>query len=223
MTEPAVRNAVIALGSIGRHENAGPNDEFALKHYSLAMRALQEKIPAVTNACQYLVLVTCLLFVAFEFQHRGWAEAKRHLDGGLGIIRELQEGSTDASKAISSPSLVEAFERLDIQMSLFTAGRVHLNRTVKQSCLEKLTNDMEFRDVRDALRHLNLRMAAMRELVHRTDQARFSEPSLENTQEYCESHAFQQLNSLNHWEEAMDKLSQQLHRPRDLQVRLYPL
>jgi hypothetical protein len=219
MTEAAVRNAVIALGAIGKEDEDGNNTEFALKHYSLGMRALQEKIPMQGPTSQYLVLVTCLLFVAFEFQHRGWAEAKQHLDGGLNIIRELQEGPSNASHALSSPSLVEAFERLDIQMSLFTAGRVHLNRMVKDICLEKLTNNMEFRDVRDALRHLNLRMAAMRELVHCADQARFSPAGMSMDElESFEVDLTQQLTSLDHWEIAMNDLLTRLPRPRDQQA-----
>ena len=127
-TEPAVRHAVIALGSLRQHYSRAQTqstDQFALQHYSKAMKALQNKIADQQHVPQDLILITCLSFVAFEFQQSGWEQAKSHLDGGLSIIRQLQEKpqSSPPPKHTLDP-LVEAFERLDIQMSLFTSERV---------------------------------------------------------------------------------------------------
>lgn len=219
MSEAAVRNAVIALGALAMSDEDNDHTAFALSHYSLAMKALQEKIPMQGSSSQYLVLVTCLLFVAFEFQHRGWAAAKQHLDSGLNIIRELQEGPVNASEALSSPSLVEAFERLDIQMSLFTSSRVHLSQLVQESYVAKIENEMHFRDVRDALRQLMLRMAAMREFMYCVNEAQTLSGEIPtDLYEDFQEQILRQSISLDHWESAMADLRKRLSRHRDQQA-----
>jgi hypothetical protein len=71
IVDDAVRDAVIALGSLERGDPYG-NEEYALKHYSRSMRTLQSKIPLQGRGSTSLILVTCLLFVAFEFRKSGW-------------------------------------------------------------------------------------------------------------------------------------------------------
>lgn len=213
MSEAAVRNAIIALGALAQHDDTLRSDAFALKHYSMAMRALHDKIPINGQGSSHLALVTCLLFVAFEFQKFGYAEAKSHLDGGLSIIRELQDCGKHGCDSVSE-SLVEAFERLDIQMSLFTSCRVSLNRAGA-----RVTDGTEYRDLHAAYRELGFLTAAMRELVHSFDQRRFSyEVFPPHEYSMFQNEVIHQLLSLKHWEISVNGLLKRLSQPRDLQA-----
>ena len=91
MTEASVRHAIIALGSIAtiRPENDAKKLHFALSQYGKAMDILQNQITR-KQVSRDLALVTCILFVAFEFQQGGWEQAKCHLQGGLTMIDELR-------------------------------------------------------------------------------------------------------------------------------------
>jgi len=218
MTEPAVRSIVIALGALERDDGNGKNDELAMRHYSMSMRALHDRIPMEGQDSTQIILVACLLFVAFEFKKTGWAEAKSHLEGGMSIIRETQ-GNLPAvtSQDTTLKPLAEAFERLDIQMSLFTAQRVHLNRAVMDTIMDRAPGDTEFRSTNEAHRHLNLRMAAMSELVHFADEHRFTPKGMSGKgYEAFENQILQQLIALSQWDVAMPDLLPRLTRPKDL-------
>ena len=219
-SEPAVLNVAIALGSLnqpGGDCHPQESDEFALRHYSKAMKALQSKIAEQDTVAPELILITCLMFVAFEFQQNGWLQAKSHLEGGLTFIRELLEGHQQSlpPKQVLEP-LVEAFERLDVSMSLFTSSRVHLNRAIEGARMASLPSEMQFRNLVDAGRPLNLQIAAMRELVYTIEKQRFSPEGLsaEDYRHFGEQQ-LRQLVSLKHWDRAMMDLLPRLSKAKD--------
>ncbi|KAK5168279.1 uncharacterized protein LTR77_006848 [Saxophila tyrrhenica] len=215
MHEPAARNAAIALGALERHEDDGSNDELALKHYSMSMRALHDKIPLQGQAATQLILVTCLLFVAFELRKNGWLQARSHLNGGMKIIQSQDDPSPSSAGALQP--LVEAFERLDIQVSLFTSARTQLNRPVMDEIKSPANREVVFSSINEAHHHLNLRMAAMSEFVHFADQHRFTaQGKARHGYEPYEEQLLQQLRSLRDWELAMSQLMLKLTRPKDL-------
>jgi hypothetical protein len=226
LTEPAVRHAVLALGAFGlRRENGSgsveENDRFALQHYSKAMKVLQSKISEEKKLSPDLILITCLLFVIFELQNSGWLEAKAHCSGGTRIIREMREDLLPISKASKTAiqPLVDAFERMDIQMSLFTSDRVQLNQSRGPGTFTRLPVDMEFETLYEPSCTLNVMMCAMRELVMAVEHKKFTPQGVYDA-EYpaFEYEQTKQLVSLARWEEAMESLIPDLVTPRDRQT-----
>ncbi|KAK4540554.1 hypothetical protein LTR36_009084 [Oleoguttula mirabilis] len=225
VAEPVVRHAVIALGALGRRERGGAatqqDDHFALLEYSKAMKSLHDKIAEPGQMTPALILTTCILFVVIEIWQGGRRQAKSHLTSGLKIIREVQEDAS-ASAASSRKSLVpliEAFELLDIQISLNTNDRVHLNRAVGLAHSTRLPEDVHFTAVPDAICPLNVHMAAMRELVHMVELRAFTPEGIcGNEHRDFEYEQARQLVALSSWEEAMDSLFSRLKTSREQQA-----
>lgn len=135
--EPAVMHATLALSAIHRRgvdANAEEKtarmvefrnqDQFALAHYLQAMQHLQTHFETQDKASLRVALMTCILFVTFEF-FRGYFETgQRHLKSGLQILSGSPGTHGDFPRREPSQSLVddwilEAFSRLQFQVELF--------------------------------------------------------------------------------------------------------
>lgn len=213
MTESAVWHAVVALGSLtsdSNDEDARESTQYALQHYSKALKALQSRLAAAEKVPRHLTLLICLLFYTFEVQQQAFGEAQSHLYGGLKIIQEYESrarSSLELSNDNMDP-LIEAFERLDVQMSSFTSSPVYLKRD---------TGKQQFANPSDAMRTLNHLTGRMRDLLYAVEEQRSSPGGL--SQEH--SRGFQtavvhQLSSLREWELAMNELQQTLTSQNDL-------
>ncbi|KIX09200.1 uncharacterized protein Z518_00279 [Rhinocladiella mackenziei CBS 650.93] len=145
--EPAVLHAVIALGSAYRSEgfNADPieNDPshdkilmdkhgiFALLQYNKAISSLQSLMNNTDVRSLRITLITCMIFICFEFLRRNLNTGNTHLQNGLRLLREVQSEhcSKDANvlfvkthpESVDS-YLVEAFTHLNVQSALFGQG-----------------------------------------------------------------------------------------------------
>jgi hypothetical protein len=173
------------------------------------MKALNAKIGGLEQASAEIVLVACLLFIAFELQQNGYDQSMSHLHGGVKVIKELQDrpGSFPPLAKQDFEALVEAFERLDIQMSLFRSSRVQLNQSLENAIMPSLPAQMTFKDVAAARRPLNTHIAAMRELVYTIEMRRFSPEGLTvEDHNDLQVQLTRQLVSLKHWQQAMDEL-----------------
>ncbi|KAK5120560.1 hypothetical protein LTR85_006216 [Meristemomyces frigidus] len=225
MAEPVVRHALVALGALGRRDQSGTTAKqdrlFALQEYSKAMKSLHAKIAEPDRMSSDLILTTCILFVVFELWQGGRKQAKSHLQGGLKIIRELQEDAStpSTSSSVVLDPLVDAFELLDIQVSLNTNDRVHLNRTVDLARSKRLPEDTHFESVSDASRPLNVLMAAMREIVHAVELRAFTPEGIcsDDYRKFACDQA-RQLVALSRWEQAMASLFSGLKGPREQQA-----
>lgn len=218
--EPIVRHAVTALGSLSRPGKA--NDAFGLQQYSLAMKALRSKTAGVDDrSAQNLILVACLLFIAIELVQRGWEQAQSHLNGGLSIVKQIQQKPVSSSSAGGGPKdtlapLEQLFGRLDNQMSLFTSSRVQLHRAMSNGRMAFLPAELRLKSVEDAGRLHSLQVAAMRELVYEIESQRFTPEGIEPAN-YVELEVQQgrQLVSLDRWHTAMEDLIPKLSDERD--------
>lgn len=225
MSEPVIHHAVVALGALGLRSQPGTgtqdDDRFALQHYSKAMKALHNRIAGQSQTPPDIVLLTCLMFVAFEWQQNGFDQAKSHLSGGLKIIREIDEDASVAAPA-SKPlmdELVLSFQRLDIQMSLTTSERVQLNRAVGLAQSTMLPTLTQLDSVKEASAALNVSLAAMRELVYMVESKKFAPGGIcEEDFVQFEYEQMKQLISLTRWEEAVDALLPRLRIFKDQQA-----
>ena len=221
MAEPAVWHAVVALGSLGR-ANADINGQetrrFAIQQYSKAMKALQSRIISGKTLHQNLTLLICLLFVTFEFQQLGYGEAHSHLNSGLKIIQEYEQSpqlSPELTSDVMDP-LVEAFERLDVQMSSFTSSQVHLKRSHSTISAVSGGRPLHFERVSDAMRDLNFLLGAMRDFNWETDAQRFSHEGLSSDDVMVfQEHMISLLKQLHRWHLAMNDLQSRTKSIKD--------
>ena len=118
-TEPTVRHALLALSSIyesseanelAQEASAGPVNTFALQQYTKAVRLLG--IDLSTRRSPHLVLMSCLIFIWFEFLQDNLDTALNHLKSGLQILQDLRQSSDPQN---IDGSLVRLYARLHIQ------------------------------------------------------------------------------------------------------------
>ncbi|KAI1164439.1 hypothetical protein F5B18DRAFT_252820 [Nemania serpens] len=90
--EPAVRHAVVAVGSLYEQALRQPDtrpllcdDRLVLPHYNAAIRHLR------TIKNESLVLLVCVLFVCIEFLRGNRAAAIEHCQHGITILRRVEE------------------------------------------------------------------------------------------------------------------------------------
>lgn len=216
-SEPAVWHAVVALGSLGRmysKANDGAEREFALQHYSKAMKTLQSKIAGPDKVPQNLTLLVCLLFVTFELQQQAYGEAHSHLNGGLTIIREyerMSEQELGLTRETMDP-LIEAFERLDVQIASFTSRKVCLKRSRRAAApMASRDTPMQFENISDAMRELNSILGAMRDLDTEVEGQRFfsGKPSVELRVSF-QIHVMDLLRQLRQWSSRLGNLESTL-------------
>ncbi|KAL8725543.1 MAG: hypothetical protein Q9181_006378, partial [Wetmoreana brouardii] len=96
----AIRHGAIALGALGmliRSHSGSPEHnqtralsrhELARAQYFKAIRILQREIMQNNNESIDLVLISCFLFIVFEFLQGNDETATRHLRSGLSILRK---------------------------------------------------------------------------------------------------------------------------------------
>ncbi len=119
--EPPVRHALLALSSLceskasdGPVVSETPEMKFALMHYTKAIGLLANDLTS-KQPSQEIVLVSCLIFVWFEFVRNNLDTALNHLQAGLHILEDVQSLATTSSIDASIPRL---FTRLRLQARL---------------------------------------------------------------------------------------------------------
>jgi hypothetical protein len=138
VTEPAVLNAVLALGAVhkigilkpGAEEASGTKaEQFILQHYGKAITCLQPHFSREDRTSSRTALITCIIFVCFEFLRGHFQTGQVHLKNGLKILRNIgfiQEESSSLqpkmSRDIAEEWIVEIFSRLSLQVELFRPG-----------------------------------------------------------------------------------------------------
>ena len=220
-SEPAVWHAAIALASI-EHESrvhAVRSRCFALEQYSKAMKALRCSMVKCTKTSPVTALIVCLLFIAFEFQQGREDQASKHLSGGLQIVRDQLEGKHDRQTDGITTELIEAFERLDIQESLYASSRVTLHRGLALKFAASSPPISKISSYLEARRTLIPCIAAMRELWYHVEIHMLSPNGL-TTEALQRFRALQseQLRALASWEERMPYAFSQLIDERERQA-----
>ncbi|KAI9857110.1 MAG: hypothetical protein M1813_008601 [Trichoglossum hirsutum] len=128
--EPAIRHAMIAVGSI--HEQyetytttiaaagsvAETSHRFAVMEYNKATNSLVKRLSTGSNSVLTTV-VACLLFISLEFLRGEVDQALTHLQSGLNILSTWREGPRVPTESSTVEEILPVFERLSMTSSLF--------------------------------------------------------------------------------------------------------
>jgi hypothetical protein len=153
--EPAVRHAVAAIGSAYRSDRLARDDydhdhdhgsdrkvvsnnemdtegTRALLEYNMAIRCLTAHLSRTDICSLRVALITCMLFICFEYLRRNLRTGDTHLVNGLRLLRDIQtrrgpDGGDGALVVGNAPDclddyIAEAFARLNLQCALFGLG-----------------------------------------------------------------------------------------------------
>lgn len=132
--QPAIRHALIALGSL--HEGiklgeqvGGPLRNNSLQHYNRAIGALS-KNSAGGHQTISVMLICCLLFIWCETIQGNHGLRMQQLKSGLNILEEWQRNIANNPTSVADPEvqfikeqLVPIFTRFDLQGVTFESGR----------------------------------------------------------------------------------------------------
>jgi hypothetical protein len=134
-TEPTIRHAVIALGSL--HETTQNEDSAILKSGAAYDKfALQQCNKAIANLNQELgirgqqsievLLMSCVIFVCFETLQGNYESALTHMESGVRMYRNWQAENSKPGPGISSgrhhtidKEIAQIFSRLNLQVLMF--------------------------------------------------------------------------------------------------------
>jgi hypothetical protein len=140
--EPAIFHAVAAVGAayrsayVARASNCyrmldglstDENGAVALLEYNQAIRCLEQFLVRQDRQALRICLMSCILFILFEYLRRDLRTADTHLVNGLRLMRGLQTEIAEHPELLilgNPPSstdelLVETFARLDLQTAPF--------------------------------------------------------------------------------------------------------
>ncbi len=184
-TEPAIKAAIIALGSI--HRSRGPDPpcgyspqldsyhyEFALRHYAQALASVQKCIDQShelgLGQSIEVVLISCLMFISFEILQGSYELSRLHLKTGLRILgehvdpRKSGRAGRPTVRLEGEPStalsiLSQAFVCLDCDMTMSGDCNPDLHATVEDDYWQTTT---AFRSLNEARLHLNILTNAVR-------------------------------------------------------------
>ncbi|KAI1205167.1 uncharacterized protein F4807DRAFT_444211 [Annulohypoxylon truncatum] len=185
-TEPAVRHAILALGSAHKREGRvslipalditpDKEEQFTLQQYSKAITYLQPHFSSRENSSVRVGLLTCLIFVILEFIRGRYKTAITHLQSGLKLLDESQARSDDVESysLFSEPCrdsvdawIIQAFIRLDVQTKLMGQGSHYLNFIREDRTPEIPTHGFAFQSIHQARQHLDRLLGQILYLSH---------------------------------------------------------
>jgi hypothetical protein len=177
VSEPAIRHALIALGSAhARFEIGATNNQivsgavhpdFVLRHYNQAIRHLKSRLGDDNNSAD-VVLLCCLLFISLECLYGNRALVVDHLNNGLNILRssscqDIEKSSVNANTIPIKQQVLLLFQRLDAQTTLI--GRPTSTLFSKKNDIHLITIPGAFKDFEEAKNSLDLLVAASLSLI----------------------------------------------------------
>lgn len=125
-------HAVLALSAIHRRgvdanaeetivsaEESGSQDQFALAQYLQAIQHLQLHFETKHKESSRVTLMTCILFVTFEFFRGHFETGQCHLKSGLRILSNSHIPRQESNLDLVDDWILEAFSRLQFQVELF--------------------------------------------------------------------------------------------------------
>lgn len=119
--EPAVRHALVALGSL--HESFevavdpyATDSKFGLRQYSKAIQCVVESSVPFAGQTTDVALISCILFTAFESLQGHYRSALTHINSGLKVLEEREaQGDVQHESYVPRDLLQALFIRLDTQ------------------------------------------------------------------------------------------------------------
>ncbi|KAH7350322.1 hypothetical protein BKA66DRAFT_541467 [Pyrenochaeta sp. MPI-SDFR-AT-0127] len=162
-SEPAVLHATVALSSAHRREilesiypikaGTGKNEleRFTLLQYNKAISHIRPYLSDTAKASMRLVLITCMVFTCLEFVRGHYNLGYTHLQNGLKILREFAVRGSLYEPA--DDFILEAYDRLNVQIALFRYGSAYPYIYRQLSGLER--HSLSFRCIPEARKYLD--------------------------------------------------------------------
>jgi hypothetical protein len=174
-----VLQAILAITAIEQPTTLEPgqsgmgNQDISIIFYNKAINSLKSLL-SNEGPSQPIVLLTCFLFICFEFKRGNSEVALNHLQSGLGIIcaHEVPPINDRSELSDINNQLVRAFYRLSIQSSL--VGRqppVSFHRSLKGSSRSTKAIFTSLTDARESLTSLFLQSLRPTHLEENSDAA----------------------------------------------------
>jgi hypothetical protein len=133
-TEPTIRHAVIALGSL--HEttqnkdsavlkSGKANNKFALQQCNKAITSLNNELSLKGQRSIQVLLMSCVLFVCFETLQGNYESALTHMESGVRMYRNWQAENNKPERYVYGRSqsvdteIAQIFSRLNLQVLMF--------------------------------------------------------------------------------------------------------
>lgn len=157
--DPAVRHAVIALGSlyekfdiqrevIRSQAQATVCRQDSIEQYNQALSHLQQNLGDDENRNIHSTLICCVLFIAFETFLGNYDSAGLHLESGLKILHDWQVQQDQLLQPAYSPAtsvieddLLPVFSRLNLQArSLVDPGLSQHHRFIGDTATKSIPN-----------------------------------------------------------------------------------
>ncbi|KAM3074120.1 hypothetical protein ACMFMG_003058 [Clarireedia jacksonii] len=120
--EPAIINAVIALGALHEsfsyaHDAHAATSEYALLHYGKAIQRILTLNDSNLTLHMDIVLMACIIFSAFESLRGHYSSALTHISSGINILIETDKRSSGfRAGSIEKKVFVPMFVRLENQV-----------------------------------------------------------------------------------------------------------
>lgn len=161
-SNPAVRSAVVALGSITEQlqvnsalafDKAQSNtyQEFPQAQYRQALRQLREQLTTGAHRAEKLAMISCFLFTLFEFLQGNDTASIVHLRSGLNILRQQ-----DGVPGQLWQELLRIFSIMDLQATMWLSLKTFRPPMITPVDPGSLPLEMEaFCDIEDAAISLN--------------------------------------------------------------------
>lgn len=157
--EPVVLKALISLGLLHLNYSTETSSESmtrrdtALVSYGKALRALHKVVQKPHPESLKATLVCCVIFFCFEATLGNSEAAMRHLQSGLKLLSSYRSLHRDEEMEGLRP-IVQMFQRLDLQATLFDDDRVPFLDIIARPKLDSASPPSAFANIDDASQSL---------------------------------------------------------------------
>jgi hypothetical protein len=155
-TEPAIRHAVIAIGSLHEHFETSAADhkegsKFALQQYSTAIQQVLGSFKSSLDYPTEIALVLCGLFASFESLEGHYKSALTHIASGIKVLAEQRANRSWSGRPDKLTRLLEnLFSRFGCQVLEIADISVLPGQSLEQNRVMELPLPLAFSDLEEA-------------------------------------------------------------------------
>jgi hypothetical protein len=223
-TEPAVRQALVALSSIHlefvtpespdrQQKRGGGHDIETLLQYNRAVGQLRRYLSNTVQPSIQVALVCCALFYCFESTHGDYDRAREHLRSGLVMLETARASGKDDLRSCGSPNLpddleqlAQIFSRLDLQATMFDDARtpfLELTSAEERCGGTPVVPNLVFRDLAEAQVTLDKLQNQLLNFLTRNNHYKFV--SAEGLPESIVQEKHELRKQFRRWSDALDE------------------
>lgn len=213
-SEPAVQQALTALSALYEHAQqsdqlaSSPRSSLATRQYNKALATTAQRVAQGDG--DLVALITCILFLCFEFLQQNQVGAFSLLAKGANILHGLmRHGSTSPSSrtTLLLCSVLPVFERLALLSALFGFSIPPFPRKWADTCFGKAGVPTEFTTLEEAKIILYWRLVHIHDLMKRSQPYRDCVTTPDDNLKAMLVEQEQHMSALETWRVNLDALS----------------